>query len=164
VILRAFERGLDGVLLGWLGRDASAEVYLAFEIRFDDGGFAWQRPSDAPSGASNSWRVAEGNDGHVGRDRGHGDMRVIFCTSVDDEFVVISSAKTIRLCWRLVRQFARAFFLSRLSRSVVGIDQHDAARSGRDLFLDVVEVGLPAVFFVEVIVFSPISSFARTAE
>ena len=34
---------------------------------------------------------------------------------------------------------------------VVGIDQHNAARPRRDLFPDVVEIGLPAVFFVQVI-------------
>ncbi len=34
---------------------------------------------------------------------------------------------------------------------VVGIDQHDAARPRRDLFLDVFEMGLPAIFFVQVI-------------
>src|ERR1017187_6491360 len=34
---------------------------------------------------------------------------------------------------------------------VVGIDQHNPTRSRRDLFLDVVKIGLPAVFFFQVI-------------
>ena len=34
---------------------------------------------------------------------------------------------------------------------IVGIDQHDATGARRDLVLDVVEIGLPAVFFVQVV-------------
>src|ERR1700690_1523130 len=91
MILRAFEGGLDGILLGMIGAEAGAQDLVhAFEIRLDHGSFAARNtPSDAPSGGEVIFaESAEGYDWDVGRDRGHGNVRIIFGAFVDDQFVV----------------------------------------------------------------------------
>src|SRR5208337_5054129 len=80
VILRAFECGPDRVLLGMIGAQArTQELVDAFQVRLDDGSFAaGNAPSDAPSGGEVILgQSAESNDRHIGRDRGHGDVRVV---------------------------------------------------------------------------------------
>ena len=122
----------------------------ALKIWLDDGGFAaGNAPSDAPSGGEVILgQSAESNDRHVGRDGGHGDVRVV----INNQFVVNLIGKDDQVV--PARQFGN--LLEHLARTdgagrIVGIDQHNAARARRDLLLDVVEIGLPAVFFVQVI-------------
>src|SRR5208337_4165470 len=87
VILRAFERGLNRVLLGMVGAEAGAQKFVhAFEVRLDDGSFAaGNAPSHAPSGGEVILgQSAERNDRHLGRDRSHGNMGVV----IDNQLVV----------------------------------------------------------------------------
>jgi hypothetical protein len=80
VILRAFERGLDRVLFGMVGAEARPQQLVhAFEVGLDDGSFAaGNAPSDAPSGGKVVLgQSAKRNHRHIGRDRGHGNVRVV---------------------------------------------------------------------------------------
>src|SRR5271169_287249 len=126
VILRAFERGLDGVLFGMVGAEARAQQFVhAFEIGLDYGRFAaGDAPSDAPSGGEVILgESAEGNHGDIGRDRGHGDVGVVVrlfpvgvvvrLFPVNDEFVVNFVGKndqvvTARQVPNLLEHFSRA--------------------------------------------------------
>ena len=75
-------------------------------------------------------------------------MRVV----VDNQLVVNFIGKDDQIV--AAGEFGDLFqHFSRTDRAgrIVGIDQHNPARPRRDLFLDVVEIGLPAVFFVQVI-------------
>src|ERR1019366_3149052 len=154
VILRAFERGLDRVLLRVIGAEARPQQFVyAFEIRFDNRSFAaGNTPSDAPSGSEVILgQPAEGDDRHVGRYRGHGNVRVVGFP-IDGQFGVNLIGEDDQVV--LAREFG--YLLEHLAGAeraggIVGVDQHNPARPGRDLSLDVVEIGLPAVFFVQVI-------------
>src|SRR5258708_6880138 len=80
MILRAFERGLDGILLGMIRAEARAQQAVnAFGVRLDGRGVAGNdAPSDAPSGDEIIFRhAAEGDAGNVGRDGGEGKVRSV---------------------------------------------------------------------------------------
>src|ERR1039458_8787044 len=157
VILRTFERGLDRVLLGMVSAQARTQQLVhTFQVRLDDGSFAaGNAPSNAPSRSEVILRQsAERNDRQIGRDRGHGNMGiVVLVLAVDNQLVVnfIRKDNQIMLAGEFGDLFQHRARTYRAGR-VVGIDQHNPARPRRDLFLDVVEIGLPAVFFVQVII------------
>src|SRR6266849_427448 len=131
--------------------EAGAQKFVdAFQIRFDYGCFAaGNAPSDAPSGCEVVFRQAsESDDWNVGRDRGHGYMRVV----VDDEFVVDFVGEDYEVVLaRQVGNLLQHFPGADGAGGIVGIDQDDPAGAGRDLLLQIVEIGLPAVVFVQVI-------------
>src|SRR5208282_4901806 len=151
VILRAFERSFDRVLFGMVGaKTRPQQLVHAFQIRLDDGSVAaGNAPSNAPSGGKVILgQSAESNDRQIGRDRGHGNMGIV----VDNQLVVNFIGKDNQIV--LAGEFGDLFqHRARTYRAcrIVGIDQHNPARPRRNLLPDVVEIGLPAVFFVQVI-------------
>src|SRR5229473_1511506 len=78
MVLWALESGLDGVLLGVVGAEPSAQQAVnAFGIGLYHSGVAGDdAPSDAPSGDKVVLRhAAESDAGNIGRDGGEGNVR-----------------------------------------------------------------------------------------
>src|SRR5207244_2479661 len=119
---------------------SSAQKFVnPFQIRLDRGRFATgNAPSDTPSGGEVVFgQPTEGNYRNVGRDRGHGDVRV----AVDDQLVVNFIGEDHEVA--LAREFGNLLkHLPRADRAggIVRIDQHNPTGARRDLFLQVVEI------------------------
>ena len=122
----------------------------AFGVRLDGRGVAGDdAPSDAPSGDKIIFRhAAEGDAGHVGRDRGEGDVRRVFQNQLVVDFVG-EDDKVVAACefGDLLEHLARA----QRARRIIRIDQYDGAGAWRELAFDVGEFGLPGVVFVEIV-------------
>ena len=106
VILRAFERGFDRVLLRMVGAQTrTQELVHALQVRFNDRRFAaGDAPSDAPSGGEVVLgKSAESNDRDVGCDRGHGHVRVVIGFPINNQLVINLIGKDDQIV--LARQF-----------------------------------------------------------
>ncbi len=151
MILRAFERGLDRVLLGMIGAEARTQQAVdGFGIGLYGSGFTGDdAPSNAPSGDEIVLRhAAERHAGHVGRNRRKSDVWRVF----QNQFVVDFVGKYDQVV--AARQFRNLLqHLPRAQRAggIVGINQNDAARPRRELAFDVGELGLPRVIFIEIV-------------
>src|SRR5580704_8163216 len=157
VILRAFERGLDGILFRMIGAEPRTQQAVnAFGIGLDGRCVTGDdAPSNAPSGDEIVFRhAAEGDARHVGRDRGEGNVRsgVSLRIVIENQFVVdfigedyetVPAGKVGDLLEHLPR--------AERSRRIIRIDQNNRAGAGRELAFDVGKFGLPSVVFVQVV-------------
>src|SRR5579872_6656188 len=151
MILRAVERSLDGVLLGMIGTETGAKQFLdPLRIRLYGRGVAADNaPSNAPSGRKIIFRdPTEGDSGDVGSNGSEGDVLVV----VEDQLVVnlVGEDHQVVAASDLGDVFEHSACADGAG-GIVGIDEHDPASVRRDLLLDVVEFGLPAVRFVKIV-------------
>src|SRR5208337_4285861 len=133
------------------GAETGAQQLVhSLNIGLDYGSLAaGDAPTDSPSGRGIVFREAsEGNDGDVRRDRGHGYVWIV----LHDEFVVDFVGEDDQVV--LASEFGNLFehgARANGARGIVGIDEDDAAGAWRDLLANVVQIGLPAVFFIQII-------------
>ena len=150
--MRAFQRGLDGVLHGLVGGEPRAQQLVdALDVGLERRGVAaGYAPTNAPARREIILgKSSEGNAGNIGRNAGEGD--VLFAV-VENQLVVNFVGKDNEIVF--AGQLGNFFQLSsrvECSRRIIGVDEHDAARPRCDLFADVVEIRLPRVVFIQIV-------------
>ena len=152
MILRPFQRGLDGVLHGLVGRQArSQKLVYSIDIGTDRRSVAADySPTNAPTRRQVILRQpAKRHAGNIRRNAGKRDM--LFAV-IQNQLVVNLVGKHHQIV--LARQFGNLLELPpgvKRPGRIVGIDEHDAARLRRNLPSDILNIRLPRIVFVQVV-------------